>query len=157
MSLRLVRAPEPYERLDGDGPSLFLAGGITGIEDWQSRAEILAGRAGFPVTVFNPRRAGFDMTREADSVEQIAWEHRLLRAADLVLFWFAEGPSTQPITLFELGSAAERPGRIAVGVHPSYSRAMDVRQQLRHVRPEVEVRSTLEEVVAEALRALRDG
>jgi len=155
MPIRLVRAPEPYAPLDGDGPSLFLAGGITAVGDWQSRAELLLGRADFPVTVFNPRRADFDVTRIGDTVEQIAWEHRLLRLADLVLFWFADGPSVQPITLFELGGAIERAGRVVVGAHPTYSRVLDIHEQVRLVRPELEVHESLEGLVGEALGVLR--
>lgn len=155
MPIRSIRAPEPYDPVDGDGPSVFLAGGITAVEDWQTRAEALLGRADFPVTVFNPRRDDFDVTRVSDTVEQIAWEHRFLRTADLVLFWFADGPSVQPITLFELGGAIERAGRVVVGAHPAYQRALDVREQLRLVRPEVEVHESLEGLVGEALGVLR--
>lgn len=155
MPLRSIRAPESYQPLPGDGPSIFLAGGITGVADWQSRAELLLGRAAFPVTVFNPRREDFDVTRIGDTVEQIAWEHRLLRLADLVLFWFAEGPSVQPITLFELGGAIERAGRVVVGTHPAYPRVLDVHEQVRLVRPELEVHESLEGLVGEALGVLR--
>ncbi len=42
---------------DGDGPSLFLAGGITGCPDWQR--QLRDKLADTPLTLLNPRRANF--------------------------------------------------------------------------------------------------
>ena len=168
--MRYVRAPEEFPGgLSGaggadvsggaggvDGPAVFLAGGFTNVGDWQEYARgYLERAADFPVTVFNPRRDDFDLADTAATVQQIGWEHRMLRRADLVLFWFAPGPSVQPITLFELGSAAEREGRIVVGADETYARRTDVCEQLRLVRPEVRVHKELDAVLGEAVAVLR--
>lgn len=163
--MRYVRAPEEFARGaaagggagGAGGPAVFLAGGITNVGDWQEYARgYLERAADFPVTVFNPRREDFDLADTTATVEQIRWEHRMLRTADVVLFWFAPGPSVQPITLFELGSAAEREVRIVVGADRSYARRTDVCEQLRLVRPGVRVHEELDGVLAEAVGVLRE-
>jgi hypothetical protein len=50
-----IEAPNSYQPASGDGPSVFLAGGITGCPDWQRDARALLDAA--PVVVLNPRRA----------------------------------------------------------------------------------------------------
>ncbi|GLZ76079.1 hypothetical protein Afil01_08860 [Actinorhabdospora filicis] len=144
----------PAEQLPRHGPRVFLAGGITGVTDWQSAAVALFDAGPRPVVLLNPRRDDFDVTDPAMGAGQIAWEYAMLRAADAVLFWFADGGSVQPITLFELGATAERGVPIAVGTDPAYPRAFDVREQLRLRRPEVEVRTRLEDVVGDVWRAV---
>jgi hypothetical protein len=147
-------APEPYLFRSGDAPSVFLAGGITHCPLWQPAAA--AALRDF--VVFNPRRKRFSMDDPRQSDIQIAWEFRHLGAADVTLFWFPDcdpALTTQPITLYELGCAAATPGRrIAVGTDPGYPRALDVRVQLGHIRPDLTVHRTLDDTVAEARRLL---
>jgi hypothetical protein len=146
-----VESPDDY---DGAGePTIFLAGGITHCPDWQSVAvELLAD---LPVVILNPRRSNFRLDDDPTATEtQIRWEHRNLERAEVVLFWFTEGPSVQPIALYELGAMAASRRRIAVGTHPSYPRRSDVRIQLALSRPELEVHSSLAAAVAGALAAL---
>ena len=45
---------EALAEYDGTGPSLFLAGGISGTVDWQ--ADIVARLADLPLVILNPRR-----------------------------------------------------------------------------------------------------
>jgi hypothetical protein len=146
---RYVEAPEEYA---GPGPSLFLAGGITHCPDWQ--AEAIGLLTGVPATILNPRRHDFDVTAEDIAEQQIRWEYRHLQRASVVLFWFSEGPSPQPIALYELGAAAavERP--IAVGAHPDYRRRNDVLVQLSLSRPDLTVHDDLASTVAAAIGAL---
>jgi Nucleoside 2-deoxyribosyltransferase like len=148
---RYVEAPHEYD--GGDEPRIFLAGGITRCPDWQSTAvELLAD---LPVVILNPRRSDFRLTDDPTATEnQIRWEHRHLERAQVVLFWFAEGPSVQPIALYELGALAASRRRIAVGTHPSYIRRSDVRIQLALSRPDVTVHSSLAATVAGAVDAL---
>ncbi|MFC4950570.1 nucleoside 2-deoxyribosyltransferase domain-containing protein [Pseudonocardia sp. GCM10023141] len=150
--MRCVEAPQRYERLPGDGPSIFLAGGITGCPDWQSEA--LTRLAGTPLVLFNPRRAAFDVGRGDNAVQQIAWEYEHLTAADVTLFWFPRcdpRETVQPIALYELGMAvaAARAGtrRFAVGTDPDYPRRLDVEEQLRHALPGWPVHHTLHATV----------
>jgi hypothetical protein len=131
---RYVEAPEEY---DGPGPSLFLAGGITGTFDWQ--ADVVARLADLPLVLLNPRRRNFPMDDPSAAGAQIAWEFRHLRRATAVLFWFP--PETLcPIALFELGGRTQvREQPLFVGTHPEYKRRADVEIQLRLARPEVAV------------------
>ena len=135
-----VKAPARAGHVD-----LFLAGGIMGVGDWQQTAiELLAD---VDIVAANPRRA--EPFQRSFQEDQVAWEHKHLKAAETVLFWFP--PETLcPITLFELGVFTMRPDTpIFVGTHPDYQRRIDVEIQLGIARPEVVVRNTLEDVVAD--------
>lgn len=144
-----VEAPDEFR---GGAPSVYLAGGITRCPDWQSEAVSLLD--GVPAVVLNPRRESFDVADPSATERQIRWEHAHLQRADVVLFWFSEGPSPQPIALYELGAMAAVGRRIVVGVHPAYSRRADVRLQMELSRPELVVHSDLERTVEAAVAAL---
>ncbi|SEG96786.1 Nucleoside 2-deoxyribosyltransferase like [Nonomuraea solani] len=134
-------APDYYEPAPGDPPAVFLAGGITGVEDWQRRAAAALGGA----IVLNPRRRHFPMDDPAQAPAQIAWEHHHLHLPEvLTMFWFPAGDSMQPIALLELGAALDNPARrIVIGADPGYPRAEDVRVQTRLARPGELVHPTL--------------
>jgi hypothetical protein len=152
-----VEAPRDHRPVDGDGPSVFLAGGITGVVDWQ--AAVVEALRDEPVVLLNPRRAAFDVTDPSVADEQIAWEYRHLWLPELTLtmFWFPAGDAVQPIALYELGAAAATPSRrIVVGADPGYPRRHDVVVQLGLVRPGLVVHSTLADTVAE-VRAVLGG
>jgi hypothetical protein len=124
---------------------LFLAGGITGTEDWQSLVRDLL--RDLPIIMLNPRRSSFDLSKREESVRQIEWEYRQLRKSDECLFYFPP-TSVCPITLFELGSQLGMAGkRIFIGTHPDYSRRMDVEIQTSLIRPEIKVASGLSELI----------
>lgn len=107
------------------GPTIFLAGAITGAPDWQPRAAELL-QPDF-ATCFNPRKiGGFTKPNEPNYLEdyaaQVDWEHSHLLAADVVLFWMPrEAPAIT--TRFELGwwfgkylYNASQKTRMAVGI-----------------------------------------
>jgi Nucleoside 2-deoxyribosyltransferase like len=144
-----VEAPEKYL---GSASSLFLAGGITGCPDWQ--ADVVRSLRGRSLAVLNPRRRLFSVGDCSAADAQIRWEHEHLRRADAILFWFSEGPSAQPIAMYELGAAAAADRPIAVGTHPAYIRRLDVQLQLELARPAVRVHSDLGSTVAAALELL---
>ncbi|WP_188193156.1 nucleoside 2-deoxyribosyltransferase domain-containing protein [Nonomuraea sp. SYSU D8015] len=145
-------APDPYEPAPGDPPAVFLAGGITGVEDWQRRAAAALGPLG--VIVLNPRRREFPIGDPAQTPVQITWEHRHLHLPGvLTMFWFPAGDSVQPIAMLELGAALDNPARrMVVGADPGYPRVEDVRWQTRLARPDEAVHSTLDDTLA-AVRA----
>ena len=128
---------EALAEYDGPGPSLFLAGGISGTFDWQ--ADVITRLADLPLVLLNPRRRDFPMDDPSAAQSQIEWEYRHLRRATAVLFWFP--PETLcPIALYELGGRAlvrEQP--LFVGTHPDYKRRLDVEVQLKLARPEITV------------------
>jgi hypothetical protein len=134
---------------DGPGPSLFLAGGISGTFDWQ--ADVIARLADLPLVLLNPRRKNFPMGDPSAAPAQIEWEFRHLRRATAVLFWFP--PETLcPIALYELGGRASvREQILFVGAHSDYQRRLDIEVQLRLARPEVTVVSDVA-LLAEQVR-----
>lgn len=133
--------------------SVFLAGGITNCEDWQS---IVVERLKdlIPLKVFNPRRKNWPTERNPkDTFVQIEWEYRYLHLCEELIFWFTDD-TIQPIVLYELGGALERsrienklecweeeeylqdPNRfhysgqvIFIGADPKYTRFEDVKIQ----------------------------
>lgn len=140
--MMIVTAPERWatgtDLADYEGEELrvFLAGGITGCPDWQ--AELLHDVHSPRVTVLNPRRAAFDVTDKNLAFEQIQWEHKALRAAYGISFWFA-AETVQPITLYELGAWSMTDKPLLVGCHPDYERRADVKIQTALVRPEMPI------------------
>ena len=132
----------PVELTD-EAPAVFLAGGISNTEDWQSVvAEELRSMAG---AVINPRRDDYPDTETA-AREQIAWEFRHLQRADLFSFWFP--PQTLcPIALFELGAGCSSGVPLVVGADPEYTRRLDLLVQLSLRRPEVVLVNSLPALV----------
>ncbi len=138
-SMQYVEAPEEY---NGKGKSVFIAGTITGAPDWQhTMAGLLEGE---DVAVLNPRRK-FHTSSHLEE-EQIRWEHRHLRKADAISFWFAK-ETLNPIVLYELGawSMTEKP--LFIGIEPGYSRRADVEIQTKLARPDVKIVYDLEALV----------
>jgi len=132
--MRVIVAPEPL--VDIKGPTVFLAGGITGCPDWQS--QVIDRLSDLDICVFNPRRQNFDVNDKSVSASQISWEYCALRVATIVSFWFCK-ETIQPIALYELGAALMRneyEGQIVlVGVDPEYVRKFDVIAQTNIVSP----------------------
>ncbi len=140
----VIEAPTEY---DGPGPSLFLAGGISGTSDWQTL--VIASLEKLPLVLLNPRRKDYPWHEPAAASAQIEWEFRHLRRATAVLFWFP--PETLcPIALFELGGRVMVPGQpLFVGTDPGYARTLDVEIQLRLARPEVRLVTDIRELVGQ--------
>lgn len=149
-----IECPEQYT---GDKPRLFLAGGIAGCPDWQ--AEAFGQIAHLPIAVLNPRRRHFPIGQPEAAEEQIVWEFGELTDADVILFWFPDsGPGIpQPIALLELGRYLALGRTVAVGADPNFVRRADVVIQTRLARPELTVRSTLRQTVADAVALLPQG
>lgn len=153
----IVTAPERKGRFDylGYAQKVFLAGGITGCEDWQKG--IAEEISGYGCVVFNPRREFFPAgTNEKLEMEQVQWEHDHLEMAQEIIFWFSD-QTIQPITLFELGKMLYmvdhvsnmqlRYKSIFVGIHPNYSRRMNLIAQISIARPKIVVVSSIEEIL----------
>lgn len=116
--------------------SIFLAGGITGCDDWQTdlilELENLNDSGLFNLgglVIFNPRRDHFDVTDMKASIEQIKWEHKCLEKCDICSFFFPASESVQPITLYELGRHLGDHTSV-VSIQEGYKRAEDVKIQL---------------------------
>ncbi|OLZ51644.1 hypothetical protein BS329_15370 [Amycolatopsis coloradensis] len=146
-----MEAPTYYRPQPQDPPSVFLAGGITGIaEPWHQRAVTVLGSSPVELVVLNPNRARFPIEDPGAAWEQVSWEQHHLRLADRTLFWFPRSDpaiSTQPIAMFELGQALGESREIVVGAAPGYPREADVHMLCQLARPGLPVYSTLDDVL----------
>src|SRR4029450_9656436 len=122
--MNYIEAPEEFT---GSGRAVFLAGGISDAEDWQS--QVVRSLASLDATVLNPRRVHFPEGDVEECRRQIDWEHRYLRRADLVAFWFP-WQTLCPIALFELGACCSTGAALLVGADPRYGRRFDLQAQL---------------------------
>lgn len=142
----VIEAPAEFT---GTGPSLFLAGGISGCPNWQQDAIRLL--ADLPLVLLNPRRVRFPIDQPAAAQQQIEWEHRHLRRSTAILFCFSSA-TLCPIALYELGAWSMTAKRLFVGVDPDYPRRLDVEIQTHVARPEVQVALSLAELVEQVRR-----
>lgn len=148
--MRYVEAPNKPRT---GNTSLFLAGGITGCPDWQQ--EMRKGLKDTELVIINPRRKDFPIDDPNAAEAQITWEHKYLRYADAVSFWFP-CETLCPIVLYELGAWSMGFKAIFVGVHPDYKRRQDVLIQTKLVRPRVEVVDNVEGLVGQIIGWDRD-
>jgi len=140
IAMRYVEAPEEF---DTGRYSIFLAGGITNCPDWQQ--DMVSLLQDTDLVLLNPRRKDFPIHDPGAAEAQIAWEHRYLRKAGGVLFWFP-CETLCPIVLYELGAWSMTKKPIYVGVHPEYQRRQDVEIQTRLVRPNVKIVYSLQDL-----------
>jgi hypothetical protein len=148
--MEYVECPENWEPLPHQ-PSVFLAGGITGCPDWQRELASMLRLTNY--AVLNPRRKIFPMGDPSAAEQQITWEFRHLRKADVIAFWFCK-ESIQPIALFELGAWSQsRKNLVLVGVEQGYPREQDIHIQMKLLGRGV--LSSLEEI-ANSLKAMDD-
>ncbi len=148
--MRYIEALENLE-LDCEETSIFLAGGITNCPGWQQ--ELVELLRDTDLILLNPRRAQFPMDDPSAASQQIEWEHRHLRLADAVSFWFC-AEAIQPITLYELGAWSMTDKPLFVGVHPDYIRRRDVEIQTKLVRPEVKIVYALSDLAQQIKRSV---
>lgn len=145
-----VEAPTPLPR-PTPLPWVFLAGGITDCPDWQSAIMATFRQMDTPAVFLNPRRAGFPIHDPSAADAQVRWEYEALHRADIVLYWFAGGPSVQPIALYELGfhlalQKGDSDRRLVIGCDPGYLRRQDVQIQVQLAEPRWPVLGSLADV-----------
>ena len=126
----------PNRNIYYDEPNIFMAGGITGCPNWQQDMRKLLQDT--HITLLNPRRADFPIGDPGAALEQITWEHDMLRETHAILFWFPK-ETICPIVLYELGAWSMKVKPIVVGMHPEYQRRQDVEIQTRLARPDVDI------------------
>jgi hypothetical protein len=147
--MRYIEAPDPIELTDQ--PTLFIAGGITGV-NWQSEMVRALTKANVNLTVLNPRRRAYPEGDPDAPRKQIEWEWDALRKSNAVSFWFS--PETLcPITLFELGKQLVRPNiELFVGSHPGYARRLDLQVQIGLERPELDLVASVDALAEKVIR-----
>lgn len=169
--MRQVRCPEEWKWWKDTGDNLmvhtgerglFVAGGISNCEDWQTPFINLLEPLN-NLAVLNPRRLDFDVNDPSMTKFQIEWEHRHIKNCNGISFWFA--PETLcPITLFELGGClhsysgvALPQRRIFVGIHPGYKRRYDLEQQIplanthRDINEKIEICYSVEALAVQVM------
>ena len=137
--MKLITAPEIYTPKEGEY-AVFLAGGITGCHDWQSR--VINYLKDFHHTdnlvIFNPRRDNFPIDDPNAVEEQIKWEFDHIEKSDLFTMYFCNSESDQPICMYELGRNLVRwqerfpedyHMRIIISIETGYKRTKDVEIQ----------------------------
>ncbi len=126
-------------------PSVFLAGSITGTDDWQDPTATKILNNGIDLQVFNPRRKNFPIDDPAAAFPQIVWEQEHLRKAHAILFWFA-AETVAPIVLYELGTWTTGIKPIFIGIDPDYPRRLDVIYQTLLRRPDIIIHNNLDDL-----------
>jgi len=152
MSYIYLEAPHYLgdKKIDNWQKTVFLAGSITGAENWQNRA---ASKLIDHFNIFNPRRADFDTSNKKEERAQIIWEWTLLNIAEIVLFYFSH-ETLAPISLFELGALLEQQKthsykKLYICIHPEYKRKNDViiQTELRNTQFARNIKFNLDETL----------
>lgn len=155
---RYFEAPDYYIPAPGDGPVVFLGGGITGCPRWHTGAAEKLLAAGRPLVVCNPNRLNFPIHDPSAGWEQVRWEQHHLHLPDVITLMFFPASdravTTQPIAMFELGqilgeNSGEQQRRLVLAVDPGYPRAVDIEllcraEALRLGRPMPVIHQALE-------------
>jgi len=146
----LVKRPTSALSMQELRPDIFIAGPISGAEDWQKQAEKLLENIerDEELITANPRRPE-GIPRVGDiAKEQITWEHRNLQLARVVMFYFVKGSGI--ITPLELGKELGRGSPIVLGIDKSFDRPFDIETQALLEQPELPIYRTLDETVVAA-------
>ena len=150
--IKVVTSPEYYGIGENEKEvRCFLAGGITGCPDWQSKVieELIRLdeedqgckdkiAKDYTLVLFNPRRENFPIDDPTAARNQITWEFDNLETSDIFSMYFCAGESDQPICMYELGrNVAQFSGiydnpldYICIAVENGYKRKQDVDIQM---------------------------
>lgn len=115
----IITAPNSIEG-NTDKWKVFLAGPIQGAPDWQNTLPELDN-----IIWISPRRYNAVLNDETHR-QQMEWETRALRTANIILFWIpeevehVEGRGYAQTTRFELGENLGRGKRIIIGVYDNF-------------------------------------
>lgn len=154
--MRYVEAPENYTfeehyYMRRNAERLFLAGGITGTQNWQKH--VVEGLEDIEdLVIFNPRRENFPIEDSNAAFAQIRWEIEHFQKASMILFWFP--PETLcPIALYELGrwtqpnSVRHMQPILFIGTDPGYQRRQDIEIQTSILRPGTYIHNNLDHMI----------
>lgn len=143
MSRSLVyTAPDEISSMDDPRKIIFLAGGITGCNNWQQDVieRLKHSIDSDKYCIANPRRDDFPINGGVVAAfDQIYWEFHALEECDIFSMYFAGSESDQPICMYELGRNVVRmkekfpqswKHRIIVSIEDGYKRKNDVNIQL---------------------------
>lgn len=155
--MKVITAPN---EIVTDLPTIFLAGGITDCDPWQT-VVIEGFRYGNDAVLLNPRRKTFSIYDPEESRKQIEWEFNALTNCDIFAMQFAGGDSVQPICMYELGRYVtlknRKLDRIVIGVDRNYLRRNDVFTQMKLIDPKLadKISGNIEDHVSNIKMALK--
>lgn len=116
--------------------SVFLAGGIT---NWRTYVKSRAEGSYENIAVIDPNDPHYDVELTT------AWEFEAMHYADVVMFWFPK-ESANVVTMFELGWVCrDHLNKIVVGCDPEFKYYKNIVEELKQLRPDITVLTTLEE------------
>jgi hypothetical protein len=152
--------PAQPSKTDLGNKSVFVGGGISNCPDWQKQfvklvdmkiSKMSATKDSdcqeFILSMLNPRRLNFPIGDPSASEFQIAWEAEYLKQSKAIFLWFPKD-SEGPISLFETGKWAMSAKPIFLGIEPGYPRSNELVAQVKSIRPNINIVTTLEEHAA---------
>lgn len=150
-----------------EGPTVFLAGPIQGVADWQMTATLTLRQLDYYVNIANPRRQYLD----GDFVyeQQVDWETHFLRKAGqlgVVLFWLASEEDhdcersfaqTSRFELAEWKLRHERDGvKLVIGISDGFSGSRYIQRRCAQDCSDVPILNSLEDCCRVAIDLVRN-
>ena len=153
MGMNVIQAPNKNTIEIAKGvPKVFLAGCAN--TDW--RKEFVTKFEDKFVVFFDPKRDDWNLMDASKTLEQITWEFKHLRDADIIVYHFNAG-SVCPITLLEYGFWGLAYGRpIVVYVSDEYEKRRDIIIQTALARSDVKIITTEDEFVTKTREVIED-
>ena len=152
--VKVITVPD---KLQWEGLSIFLAGGITNCSCWQD--EVIKMLKPYEGTILNPRRKNFPIDDPNAAEEQITWEFNAFKRADIFSIWFPNSESDRPICMYELGRhitlRENKMGTVVIGVEPRYLREQDVYIQIGLIDKRFQIVSNLNDYAQNIIETYR--
>lgn len=130
----------PFRGYGAYSISFFLAGGITDWREW-IKARIDGNESFFNTVIVDPNDRWYDVDLTTE------WEFEALHYSDIAVFWFPK-ESANVVTMFELGWVCrDHLNKVVVGCDPEFKYYKNIVAELKQLRPDITVVTSLEEVL----------
>lgn len=153
--MNVVQAPNRdtiQHPVNSTTPKIFLAGCAN--TDWR-KVFVTKFEDRF-VVFYDPKRDDWNLMDASKTLEQITWEFKYIRDADIIIYHFNAG-SVCPITLLEYGMWGLSTGRpILVYVSDYYEKKKDIIIQTALARPDIKIITTEDELVSKTREMIEE-
>lgn len=130
----------PFRGYGAYNISFFLAGGITNWRDW-IKDRMDGNESFFNSVIVDPNDRWYDVDLTTE------WEFEALHYSDIVVFWFPKD-AANVVTMFELGwICRDHLNKVVVGCDPEFKYYKNIVAELKQLRPDVTVVTSLQEVL----------